>query len=454
MRNAADLRYNSGVKSVMAISLAVLVLLVLLLSLYGCEDPAQPLNLGPAWQAYEQGHPDEARDLAVRAAESGVTRDEDLASLLELLVRTREAPRAVVIYQSFEGKPGSAYQEYRILVLLVLGGFDDPEAAIVERRKAGTMTARTHQMRGRLEMGRGRPHGARRALLEAQRLDQEDPETWALLGRVFVVLNQIPRAEGLLREAWRKFPDSLPVRKALSEVVLMGQPADDESSRLLVDLLTPFAKRRPQDLNTRRNLGVSLLRLGQFRAAERVFADLTKESQATADDWLNLGVARAEQEEWEAAIEALERSTRMESGREKAFLNLGNARLCLAEITMEPAVEITKAEEAFRRALVLNPRAAIAMVGLGRAAVKRNPGDDPQALGAVKFFEDAVALDRNCFEAHLQLALLYYDVWMPAQKTRGDGYWRAKREFEAAAALRSPDLWAPAALEAWEEIRK
>ncbi len=451
MRKRAELRYNLVVKLAMVI---LFVLLSLVLLLNGCEDPAPPLNLNSAWQAYEAGRPDVARGLAVRAAEIGVTRDEDLGPLLELLVRTGEAPRAVMIYQSFEGVPGTASHDSWILALLVLGRLDDAEAAIVERHQARTMTARTHQMRGRLQMGRGRPEDARRALLESQRLDQEDPETWALLGRVFVVLRQIPRAQGLLREAWRKFPESMEVRKALSEVVLLGKPDDDASSRLLVDLLTPVARLRPQDLNARRNLGVCLRRLGRFRAAERIFTDLTKESRATAQDWQNLGVALAEQEEWEGAIEALERSTKMESGHEKVFLNLGNARLRLAESSLEAAFEITQAEKAFQRALVLNPQSVIARVGLGRAAVKRNPADDPQALGAAKFFEEAIGLDQNCFEAHLQLALLYYDVWMPAEKTRGDGYWRAKREFEAAAALSNPDQWTPGARQAWEEIRK
>ena len=94
-------------KAVIVIPPVLLVFLVLFSFFPGCEDPAPTFNLSPAWQAYEAGRPEQARSLAVQAAGSGVTRDEDLESLLELLVRTGEAPRAVMVYQSVGGKPGS-----------------------------------------------------------------------------------------------------------------------------------------------------------------------------------------------------------------------------------------------------------------------------------------------------------------------------------------------------------
>jgi len=444
-------RSNLILGIVLAIVTVVIVVFFVLPRL--SPEPA-PLNLAAAWRAFEEGRMEEAHRLAVQAAEIGVSRDEDLAPLLELLIRTGESPRAVTIYREYEGVRSPAAGDSYILALLATGRANEAEAEILRRFKMKTMTARTQQMRGRLAMARGKADEARRALLEAQRLDENDPETWALLGRVFLVLREVPRAEGLLREALRKFPDSLEVRKALSEVIVVKPAQDEASYRLLVDLLTPVTERRPQDLSARRDLGVALRRLGRARAAERVFEKLTREDRASADDWLNLGTACAEQEHWEDAIRAFERSVAMESGREEVFLNLGNAFLRQAETAMEPLPPIAKARAAYDRALILNPGSAFAKVGLGRAAVKVNPADDPQALGAIKYFEEAIALDPGCFEAHLQLALLYYDLWMPAEKVRGDGFWRALREFEAAAALRPTETWSPNALQAFEELRK
>lgn len=451
-------RYNrrvnrTNVKFGIVLAIVTVVVIVVLV-LRGRETEVEPLDLAAAWAAFEAGRPEEARALAVQAAEIGVTRQEDLGPLMELLIRTGEAPRAVAVYQAFAGAPGPVAGDSYILALLAVGRPNDAETEILRRFKVKTMTARTQQMRGRLAMARGKADLARRALLEAQRQDDSDPETWALLGRVFLVLREVPRAEGLLQEALRKFPDSLQVRKALSEVIAVKQELDDTAYLLLVDLLTPVTERRPQDLAARRDLGIALRRLGRAKVAENVFEALTQEQHATADDWLNLGTACAEQEHWEEAISAFQRSAAMESGREEVFLNLGNAYLGQAETAMDPLPSIARAREAYERALVLNPKSAFAKVGLGRAAVKVNPADDPQALGAIKFLEEAIALDPQCFEAHLQLALLYYDVWMPAEKVRGDGYWRAKREFEAAAALRPMETWTVNAREAYEELRK
>ncbi len=444
-------RANLILAAVLAI---VTVGLIALFVLPRFDPDREPLDLAGAWSAFEAGRPMEARALAVQAAEAGVSRQEDLGPLLELLIRTGESPRAVALYQAFAGAPGNAAGDSYILALLAVGRADEAEAEILRRFKARALTARTQQMRGRLAMARGKADEARKALLEAQRQDEGDPETWALLGRVFLVLREVPRAEGLLREALRKFPESLEVRKALSEVIVARQVQDEATYRFLVDLLTPVAERRPQDLNARRDLGVVLRRLGRARASERIFEKLTGEDGARADDWLNLGVARAEQEHWEDAILAFERCAALDSGREEVFLNLGNAFLRQAETAFEPLPVIAKAEQAYERALLLNPKSVFARVGLGRAAVKIDPADDPQALGAVRFFEEAIAIDPGCFEAHLQLALLYYDLWMPAEKVRGDGFWRAKREFEAAAALRSTETWTPNARQAYEELRK
>jgi tetratricopeptide (TPR) repeat protein len=441
--------YNRGVSTRNAIVAIWFVFVAV-----SCGNGGAPAaTLAPAWAALEAGSADEARTLALQAAEAGVSSPADLASLVELLVRTGEAPRAVSVYRGFKGDPGPEAGDAYILALLSLGRLDDAEAGIVKRRKAGTMTARTQQMRGRLAMGRGRADDARRALLEAQRRDENDPETWALLGRVFLAEGNVPRAEGLLREAWRRFPDSLPVRKALSEVLLARGQQDDAVLKELVELLKPVAGRRPHDLKSRRVLGIALLRLERHRAARQVFEDLAEGPGAKPDDWQNLGAALAGQEEWREAIAAFERAAQQKPEDPRIFLNLGNALLSHARLAMEPLPLIDRAEEAFERARELDANNPIALVGLGRSAVKRNPADDPQALHAVKYFEDAIKLDPRCFEAHLQLALLYYDVWMPAEKERSEGYWRAKRAFEAAAALRPPATWTPSARQAYENLQ-
>jgi cytochrome c-type biogenesis protein CcmH/NrfG len=301
-----------------------------------------------------------------------------------------------------------------------------------------------------LAMARGRGEEARRALLSAQQMDPEDPVTWALLGQVFLSTGHAPRAESLLKEARRRFPESLEVGRVLAEVLLAGDPTDEPTLRVLSDLLTPVANRRPQDLAARRKLAVVEIRLGHFKAAEVLLRALTGEEKAIAGDWADLGAALAQQDEWKEAVAALLRATTLDPNNENAFLNLGNACLAFAVITPRQTEPLNQAEAAYQRARKINPKNAMALVGLGRVQIRRNPGSNANALATFEIFEEAIRIDPKCFEAHHQLALLYYDVWMAGSKETTEGFFRARRACEAAAALRPPETWSAPAQRAYK----
>ena len=90
-------------------------------------------------------------------------------------------------------------------------------------------------------------------------------------------------------------------------------------------------------------------------------------------------------------------------------------------------------------------------MGQGDCVLKLNPTDDPKAQKAIGLYEKALepSVNPRCWQAHLKLALIYYDVWR-----EGEGYRKALRHFEQAAAIRTSSEWKRGARQAYDEIRK
>ena len=97
---------------------------------------------------------------------------------------------------------------------------------------------------------------------------------------------------------------------------------------------------RPEDLQLRFNLAVTLQEAGEWAEAESLYKSLVKQKPSFAAAWANLGAILHKQDRVEEALPALRRALELEPQHLQARLNLANA--------LEQASRLDEAEEQLR----------------------------------------------------------------------------------------------------------
>ena len=410
-------------------------------------------KLAAAEKAYEDGDPVGAQDLARALVKESPADEVEAVRFADLLIRLAEPGGALDFLGKHARDDSPEASDVRIAALLASDRVPEAEKEIGSRFAGGTDTARTAQLRGQLFIRRGKFHDAKRALVDSQGRDDKDPLTWALLGLATAQLGERDAAEKLLWEGHRRFPKSCDIRKTLAGVLLPGRENLKETLEAVAELLGYIAEHRPLDLPARTRLGTVLNRLGRHLEARRVLEKLTKDDPTRSGPWADLGVACAQLGDFDAAARAFLTAATIDPTNVPLLLNLGNSYLEVAARARDRGPPLDRAEQTFARVIEVGGKNPEALVGLGRAAVKRNPASDPQAEEAIHLFRQALDLDPDSFAAHLQLGLLYYDLWIPVDKTKSEGHWRALEHFEKAEKLVPLTDWTRSSREAYEDLK-
>lgn len=159
--------------------------------------------------------------------------------------------------------------------------------------------------------------GAFEHLLEAIQLDPENSEAHLLLGKLFIARADFTRAEHHLREAIRTNeaiggPERLPsdARNSLG-VLFIRAERYDEAVEVLEEAASDLMNRGRAV--TRSNLAWAYLELERPQEAVRVLLEAIQESPNSCLALYRLGQARVTLEQWEPALEALDRGLGFEA---------------------------------------------------------------------------------------------------------------------------------------------
>jgi len=410
-------------------------------------------RIAAARALFEEGKQAEAREAATQLSFDPPRTVEGRLPLARLLIEVGVARRAVGILKDERLTP----EARDVLAWAYLRAGDRVRARreVQAQVGAGTASGLTHRLRGELFLLELRPRDARAALTESLGRDPDDPMTYVLLAGAHMQEAERETAESVLRDAHRRFPSSAVVSGSLAEVVLSVPDPDTAARAEAVTLFRAAARRLPLEAGYAQGLAVNLYELGEFAEAERELVAITTRWPERAGEWNRLGLARLRLEKVEEAVAAFERAVsvgQMPSARRlECFLNLGNAQLVMADRGGDRGKWGRAAWRVFESARKLNPGDARVWVGLAKSTVETDPTGE-KIRAAVTLYQKALAIDAGSFEANLNVALLFYELWIRDVERESEGKRRALFHFRAAEGVVSRGEWHPAARRTFAEL--
>ena len=282
----------------------------------------------------------------------------------------------------------------------------------------------------------------------ALKLQPGYPSAELNLALAYYKTGQTETAAGMLEKVHRAAPEELQPVLLLADCRLgMGQ------NKKVIELLTPFAERRPDDLAIAYLLGTALVRDDQ-PARGQVLVDRILRHGDSAETWLLMGTAKLNAGDFPAALGDLAKAVELNSNLPDVYAYYGQALLR----TGDPA----GATAAYRKALAANPydftanlqlavlltedeKIAEALTCLGRAQQVR-PNDlavryqlaaiamhDGKLDAARRGLESIVKEAPRYTEAHVALATVYYRL---RRKEDGDRERAIVQKLNAAAQVK------------------
>lgn len=196
----------------------------------------------------------------------------------------------------------------------------------------------------------------------------------------------------------------------------------------------PVLEQQEQELQLQRVRGQAFFEERQYGESEAAFARVVEASEATVEDWLNLALARYEQNEDGAALEALERAEELGSDHPGVFYLKG--------LVHRRGDDREAALRAFRRAAELDP---------SDPAIRYNLGSSLESTGeeeaAVAEYDAVLEMGFDIGLQHYASALYKLGFIQMRSGQREVGQEKLMRHRELAQSL-SQAQRAPAALEA------
>ena len=195
-----------------------------------------------------------------------------------------------------------------------------------------------------------KPDEAEKPLSRAVQLFPEFSRAFEGLAEVFILQGKLPAALEHLQRAARLEPDSASIKMKLARV-LSGLGRDDDAGKAFEESfrLTPHREALVK--------GLGLQRMGNLREAERIYRDVLVEDPDDVDalrllaglamrarqwgdaevllekalsiapdffqGWMDLGLARQEQDRMDAALDALKRAMRLKPGEPGPYTSAG-----------------------------------------------------------------------------------------------------------------------------------
>ncbi len=321
-------------------------------------------------------------------------------------------------------------------------------------RKALERRARTELARASLNLGvmqaRGQRFGRAAEHLErAAAADPEFPQVQRSLGVAEFNAQRFDKATGPLSLALAGAPDDVELRRMLATALIETEAYARAAELLAAD------PGREDDPSLQYAYGLALMRSGRPAEGERIFSRLLARHGESAEIGVMLGQARAQEGDYEAAIETLTRALQQKPDVAEANATLGviylkQGKLDEAErvLRAETAAHPTDVKAANTLATVLDlqgrPEEAIPIL---RAALKKKPdyADARYLLGrlllakgsaadAVEHLEAAAHVAPEDPNIHYQLGRAYQALGREAE---------AQREFELFRELKVKSRAAP-----------
>jgi predicted Zn-dependent protease len=402
----------------------------------------------------------EGKQAEAREAATALSRDlprslEGRLPLARLLIDTGNARRAVVILKDERLTPEARD-------LLALAYLRTPDLVRAKREvdaqmAAGTESALTLRMWAELLLMERRPREAERVLSKSLKRNADDPMTYVVLAGAHGQQGETAEMVSVLREAHRRFPGDPTVSGSLAESIVGAGRADVTAHREAIGLFRAAARGLPLEDGYRQGLAQTLYVVGEFKEAERELVGFVRDWPENAGMWNLLGLTRLHLGEVEKAIEAFERSVSVGSlpaqKRLECFLNLGNAQLRMADVSEDRERWGQAGWKTFQAAQKMSPKDARVWVGLGKSTVEMDPTGE-KIRAAILYYQKALEFDPANFEAHLNIALLYYELWVRKVTDESEGKRRALYHFVEAEKQAPRAKWHVGARRALEELEK
>ncbi len=225
------------------------------------------------------------------------------------LLAARNVPQALRVYQVLlEETPDDEDLRLDYAQLLVRAGQRPEARAQLERlQESGSEQANVFLLYGLLNLQEDRLGLAQEALVEAVRLDEENPEAWAELGRLWERQGEWGRAQESLRRAVELAPESEEfLRRFITAQERLLDPKDPDAVLQLGHTLEHLRELAPERAWTQAHYGEFLHRTGRPEEAEAEFRKALEASPQYAWGWFRLGGLLLEQGRPEEAKQALE----------------------------------------------------------------------------------------------------------------------------------------------------
>ena len=278
-----------------------------------------------------------------------------------------------------------------------------------------------HLNLGNLLRRRGNPAEAMPHLKRAASLDARSVSAQANLGAVLMDMHDYPGAVRAFEAALRLRPDQADAHANLGAALV----AAGELPRSL-EVLDRALKLDPKSSSATTHRGMALARLGRFHDARSCFEQVVAANPESASAHCNLGALLRENGAYEQAITSLNRAIRLDPNLAEAHLALAqalhdagrdgeaqqharqlrdagreNAALLIQEGTLSlDRKDRTAAEDAFRRAVELEPHNADAHYHLGNVLMFR--GRPAEALIS---YQKARGVDPHHVQARWAIAM-------------------------------------------------
>jgi len=224
----------------------------------------------------------------------------------------------------------------------------------------------------------------------ALKLQPLNPSVEFNLALAFYKSGQTETAAGMLEKVHREAPEELQPVLLLADCRLgMGE------NKKVIELLTPFAERRPDDLAIAYLLGTALVRDDQPGRGQVIIDQILRHGDS-AETWLLLGTAKLNAGDFPAALADLTKAVELNSNLPDVYSYYGQALLR----TGDPA----GATNAYRKALAANPYDFTANLQL--AVLLREDEKIPEALACLR---RAQQVRPNDLGVRYQLAALAFD---------------------------------------------
>jgi len=412
-------------------------------------------RVAAARELLAEGKQMEARDAATELSRDLPRKVEDRLPLARLLIDAGNPRRAVVILSG--ERLGPEARDVLAHAYLRSPDLIRAKREVEVQVAGGTGSALTLRLRGELLLMERRPRGAERALKESLRLDPNDPMTYVVLAGARGQTGEFDEVVSILREAHRRFPSDAMVSGSLAVAILSDANADVAARTEAAGLFRAAARRLPLDIGFREGLAQTLHDVGDFKEAEKELVGLVRQWPDNAGMWNLLGLARLKIDEVENAVAAFERAVSVgklpASKRLECFLNLGNAQLLMADRTRDREKWGTAGWRTFQAARKLNANDARVYVGLGQSTVEMDPTGE-RIRAAIGMYRRALELDATNFAANLNVALLYYELWIRDAADESEGKRRALAHFLAAEKRVLRAEWHEGARRAFLELEK